>query len=92
MKYVLVDLGATNCASDDCFPDAPVDSARRKELWAISGTPMRHKGELTADTAIPATSSGVEIPASFRMDVTDATGPVIAFCRILDDADCDLHF
>ena len=50
----------------DCFPDAPVDSARRKELLAINGTPMRRNGELTADTAIPATSSGGEpvgIPA-----------------------------
>ena len=26
------------------------------------------------------------------MGVTDATEPVMAFCRILDDADCDLHF
>ena len=95
-KYVLLDSGATtSCASDQCFPDATVDATRQKELWAINGTPIRHKGELTAPTAIPATDccgEPIAIPASFRMDVTDATKPVMAFCRILDDADCDLHF
>ena len=96
VKYVLVDSGATtSCADEQCFPAAAVDPARQKELWAINGTRIRHKGELTASTAIPATDchgQDTKIPASFRMDVTDATEPVMALCRILDDADCDLHF
>ena len=52
-KYVLIDSGATttcattNCASEQCFTNAAIDSTRRKELWAINGTPIQHKGELT---------------------------------------------
>jgi hypothetical protein len=26
------------------------------------------------------------------MDITDTTEPVMPFCRILDEADCDMHF
>lgn len=95
-KYIMVDSGATtSCANKMVFPEAPVDTSKKKDLWAINGTPIQHEGEQLAQTAIAANTASGEpfwIPATFRMEVTDAMEPVMAFCRILDEADCDMHF
>lgn len=95
-KYIMVDSGATtSCASKMVFPGAAVDTSKKKDLWAINGTPIQHEGEQLAQTAIAANTASGEpfwIPATFRMEVTDAMEPVMAFCRILDEADCDMHF
>ena len=95
-KYILVDSGATtSCASAKHFPDAALDASKRKQLWAINGTPIQQQGKLAAHTTLSATTADgvdIKIPARFRLDSTDITEPVMAFCRILDDADCDMHF
>ena len=95
-KYILVDSGATtSCASAKHFPNAALDASKRKQLWAINGTPIQQQGELAAHTTLSATTADgvdIKIPARFRLDSTDITEPVMAFCRILDDADCDMHF
>ena len=95
-KYIMVDSGATtSCASKMVFPGAAVDTSKKKDLWAINGTPIQHEGEQLAQTAIAANTASGEpfwIPATFRTEVTDAMEPVMAFCRILDEADCDMHF
>ena len=95
-KYILVDSGATtSCANAKHFPNAEVDASKRKQLWAINGTPIQQQGELAAHTTLSATTADgedIKIPARFRLDATDITEPVMAFCRILDDADCDMHF
>ena len=95
-KYILVDSGATtSCASAKHFPSAALDASKRKQLWAINGTPIQQQGELAAHTTLSATTADgvdIKIPARFRLDSTDITEPVMAFCRILDDADCDMHF
>ncbi|OLP76923.1 hypothetical protein AK812_SmicGene43080 [Symbiodinium microadriaticum] len=95
-KYILVDSGATtSCANAKHFPNAEIDASKRKQLWAINGTPIQQQGELAAHTTLSATTADgedIKIPARFRLDATDITEPVMAFCRILDDADCDMHF
>ncbi|CAE7253863.1 unnamed protein product, partial [Symbiodinium sp. CCMP2456] len=95
-KYILVDSGATtSCASSNHFPNAALDASKRKQLCAINGTPIQQQGELAAHTTLSATTADgvdVKIPARFRLDSTNITEPVMAFCRILDDADCDMHF
>ncbi|CAL1170450.1 unnamed protein product, partial [Cladocopium goreaui] len=95
-KYIMVDSGATtSCANKMSFPQAAVDPTKTKELWAINGTPIHHEGEMQATTQVTATTPFGEttvVPATFRMEITDTMEPVMAFCRILDDADCDLHF
>ena len=94
-KYIMVDSGATtSCANQTSFPQAVVDPTKTKELWAINGTPIHHEGEMQATTNVSATTPSGEtvlVPATFRMEVTDTMEPVMAFCRILDDADCDMH-
>ena len=94
-KYILVDSGATtSCASAKHFVNAALDASKRKQLWAINGTPIQQQGELAAHTTLSATTADgvdVKIPARFRLDSTDITEPVMAFCRTLDDADCDMH-
>ena len=96
VKYVMVDSGATtSCTNKTAFPGAPIDSTKKKDLWAINGTPIRHEGEQLAQTQLAANTASGEpfwIPATFRMEVTDAMEPVMAFCRILDETDCDMHF
>ena len=93
---ILVDSGATtSCASAKHFPNAALDASKRKQLWAINGTPIQQQGELAAHTTLSATTADgvdIKIPARFRLDSTDITEPVMAFCRILDDADCNMHF
>ena len=77
------------------FPGAVLDPTKTKELWAINGTPIANAGEMTAGTNLTAVTTSGEcksIPATFRLDATDTTEPVMALCRILDEADCDLHF
>ena len=95
-KYVLVDSGATtSIANKTAFQGAPIDPTKKKDLWAINGTPIRHEGEQLAQTQLAANMASGEpfwIPATFRMEVTDAMEPVMAFCRILDETDCDMHF
>ncbi|CAE7211821.1 unnamed protein product, partial [Symbiodinium sp. CCMP2456] len=95
-KYILVDSSATtSCASAKHFPSAALDASKRKQLWAVNGTPIQQQGELAAHTTLSATTADgvdVKMPARFRLDSTDITEPVMAFCRILDDADCDMHF
>ena len=96
MKYIMVDSGATtSCANQCSFPGAVLDPTKTKELWAINGTPIANAGEMTAGTNLTAVTTSGEcksIPATFRLDATDTTEPVMALCRILDEADCDLHF
>ena len=68
---------------------------KTKELWAINGTPKANAGEMTAGTNLTAVTTSGEckaIPATIRLDATDTTERVMALCRILDDAACDLHF
>ena len=44
-KYILVDSGATtSCASAKHFPNAALDASKRKQLWAINGTPIQQQG------------------------------------------------
>ena len=96
MKYIMVVSGATtSCANQCSFPGAVLGPTKTKELWAINGTPIANAGEMTAGTNLTAVTTSGEcksIPATFRLDATDTTEPVIALCRILDEADCDLHF
>ena len=96
MKYIMVDSGATtSCANQCSFPGAVLDPTKTKELLAINGTPIANAGEMTAGTNLTAVTTSGEcksIPATFRLDATDTTEPVMALCRILDEADCDLHF
>ena len=95
-KYVMVNSGATtSCANETAFPQATVDPTKVKELSAINCTPIQHQGEMKAATQLTATAAcGATkiIPATFRMDITDTTETVMPFCRILDEADCDMHF
>ena len=95
-KYIMVESGATtSCANKISFPQAAVDPTKTKLVWAINGTPIHHEGEMQATTQVTATTPFGEtkvVPATFRMEITDTMEPVVAFCRILDDADCDLHF
>ncbi|CAE7235693.1 unnamed protein product [Symbiodinium sp. CCMP2592] len=98
MLFAVVDAEVAEAVCSTVHGDGrqkKLDASKRKQLWAINGTPIQQQGELAADTALSATTvggEGVEIPARFRLDSTDITEPVMAVCRILDDADCDMHF
>ena len=57
-KYILVDSGATtSCANAKHFPNAEIDASKRKQLWAINGTPIQQQGELAAHTTLSATTA-----------------------------------
>ena len=88
-KYILVDSGATtSCANAKHFPNAEIDASKRKQLWAINGTPIQHT-TLSATTADGEDIKICEVSFGMPRNITE---PVVAFCRILDDADCDMHF
>ena len=98
-KYILVDSGATtSCASTKFFFYATVDASKSKQLWAINGTPYSSRASLQltppSQQLLPTDGAWKFLLRSVStcLDSTDVSDPVMTFCRILDDADCDMHF
>ena len=79
--YIMIDSGACDSA---CVPDAfdaPIDTSRRKRLFAINSTEIKVHGRQQARCQV---GSNTQHAAMFEFNVTDCSKNVLSVSNIVD--------